>query len=440
MKKLPFLFALVWAATLTGQSELLRSGPMLGYAEMREVLLWAQTTEAARVEFAYWPAGDPRDVHLTAPVTTARQDHYVARALADEVEPGVRYDYELRINGRAVELPYSTTFQTQTLWQWREDPPKFTVAVGSCSYINEPVYDRPGNNYGGDYQIFSSIHARRPDAMLWLGDNVYLREADWYSRTGILKRYTHSRAVAELQPLLASTHHYAIWDDHDFGPNDSDRSFLHKDKTLEAFRLFWGNPTVGLPHAEGGITSAFRWADMDFFLLDNRYFRTPNQRTTGERVYFGETQLEWLIDALAASDAPFKFIATGGQVLNTEPVFENYVRLAPAERAYLLGRIEEEDIEGVVFLTGDRHHTEMSSYVNAAGNRVYDLTISPLTSGAGGNRDDEINRLREDGTLVLQRNCGLLTFSGPRTARELLIQVFDTEGEELWQRTIKAGE
>jgi alkaline phosphatase D len=311
------------------------------------------------------------------------------------------------------------------------------VALGSCSYINEPVYDRPNNPYGGDYQIFTNIHAKNPDAMLWLGDNLYLREADWYSRTGIMKRYTHSRSVAELQPLLASTHHYAIWDDHDFGPNDSDRSFIHKDKTLEAFRLFWGNPSVGLPHAEGGITSAFQWADMDFFLMDNRYFRTPNRRTTGEAVYFGETQLEWLIDALVASSAPFKFVATGGQVLNTEPVYENYARLAPEERAYLLGRIQEENIKGVIFLTGDRHHTEMSKYVNARGNAVYDLTISPLTSGAGSNRDDEHNLLREEGTLVLQRNFGLLSFSGPREERSLLIQVFDTEGEELWQRTIK---
>ena len=54
---------------------------------------------------------------------------------------------------------------------------------------------------------------KNPDFMLWLGDNTYLRESDWNSRTGFIKRYPHTRALSELQPLLASTHHYATWDD-----------------------------------------------------------------------------------------------------------------------------------------------------------------------------------------------------------------------------------
>lgn len=437
MKNFLILLCCCLFLPLGAQSTLLQSGPMLGYSEMREVVLWVQTTEAANVQFAYWPTDDKTDVHLTSSQLTTKADYFVTKAIADEVEPSTDYTYELRLNGKAVSLPYPTTFQTQTLWQWRTDPPAFTVAVGSCSYINETIYDRPNNAYGGDYDIFTRIHERRPDAMLWLGDNTYLREVDWNSRTGIMKRYTHSRSLPELQPLLASTHHYAIWDDHDYGPNDSDRSYVHKDKTLEAFSLFWGNPSVGLPDVQGGITTAFQWADMDFFLLDNRYFRNPNHRKSGEQVYFGTTQLEWLIDALVASRAPFKFVATGGQILNSEPVFENYIRLAPEERAYLLGRIQEENIKGVIFLTGDRHHTELSSYVNAKGNVVYDLTASPLTSGSGSNRDNEHNQLREKGTLVVERNFGLLSFSGPSGERQLLIQIFDKDGQELWQRTIK---
>lgn len=436
MRSFLLLLSVALVLPLTAQNSLLQSGPMLGYSEMREVVLWVQTTEAAEVQFAYWPENDKAAISLTEKAMTTKADAFTTKAIADEVEPGTNYTYELRLNGKAVKLPYLTQFQSQQLWQWRTDPPNFTVAVGSCSYINEPVYDRPNNPYGGDYDIFTRIYERKPDAMLWLGDNTYLREVDWNSRTGIMKRYTHTRSVKELQPLLASTHHYAIWDDHDYGPNDSDRSYIHKDKTLEAFRLFWGNPTFGLPDARGGITTAFQWADMDFFLMDNRYFRTPNHQQNGEKIYFGEIQLEWLIDALVASSAPFKFVATGGQILNTEPVFENYIRLAPEERAYLLGRIEEENIKGVIFLTGDRHHTELSSYINAKGNAVYDLTASPLTSGSGSNRDGEHNQLRDEGTLVVARNFGLLNFSGPYGERQLQIQIFDTKGEPLWERTI----
>ena len=50
--------------------------------------------------------------------------------------------------------------------------------------------------------IFSkAMHAQRPDLMLWLGDNTYLREVDWYTRTGFIHRYTHTRSLPELQPL-----------------------------------------------------------------------------------------------------------------------------------------------------------------------------------------------------------------------------------------------
>ncbi|MCB0635340.1 MAG: alkaline phosphatase D family protein, partial [Lewinella sp.] len=208
-----------------------------------------------------------------------------------------------------------------------------------------------------------------------------------------------------------------------------------KDMTLEAFQLFWGNPSYGV-NRQGGITSFFQWGDIDFFLLDNRYFRTPNYRETAERTILGEDQLEWLIDALTASRAPFKMVAIGGQVLNTAAVYETYVNLAPEERGYLLRRIEEEGITGVIFLSGDRHHTELSHYVNAAGHAVYDLTVSPLTSGSGTSRD-EVNDLREPGTMVIARNFGLLTFSGPFRERQLLIQILNPEGEELWQYTIE---
>jgi alkaline phosphatase D len=121
------------------------------------------------------------------------------------------------------------------------------MAVGSCAYIGEAQYDRPGDPYGGDYQIFTNIHQDQPALMLWLGDNTYLREVDWHSRSGIQHRFTHTRSLSEMQPLLASTHHYAIWDDHDYGPNNSDRSFIFKDIVTDIFCDFWGNPTCGIP-------------------------------------------------------------------------------------------------------------------------------------------------------------------------------------------------
>ncbi len=417
------------------QTSLLQSGPMLGYTDMFETMLWAQTNAEAKVQFVYWPKGKPAEKFSTAATTTRSSDGFTAHLVADQVQPGNRYEYELRINDQPVQLDYPTEFQTQPLWQWRTEPPSFRVALASCAYVNEDPFDRPGKPYGGDYQIFTAMHQQRPDLMLWLGDNTYLREPDWYTRTGFLHRYTHTRSLPELQPLLASTHHFAIWDDHDFGPNDSDRSFVHKDLATEVFKLFWANPTVGLP-GHGGTTSFFQWGDVDFFLLDDRYFRTPNNRKTGDRTLLGEAQIEWLIDALAASKAPFKIVATGGQVLTTFAGHETYTNVCPKERERLLQSIEAEGIKNVVFLTGDRHHTELSMLKNGAGNTIYDFTCSPLTSGV--HTGEEANSLRVEGTLVQQKNFGLLEFSGPRKNRVMKMSVFDSNGKELWTREVVA--
>ncbi|MFZ2900932.1 MAG: alkaline phosphatase D family protein [Saprospiraceae bacterium] len=430
-----FLFCFLFASATTAQRELLQSGPMAGYSEMREVLLWVQTTQPAMVQFTYWPDGQPDQVKYTGTYNTSAEEAFTAHLVCDQVEPGMQYDYQLWINGREVKLNYPTTFQTQALWQWRSDPPNFKLALGSCAYVNEGQYDRPGTPYGADYQVFESIHKLRPDLMLWMGDNVYLREADWYSQNGIFKRYTHTRSLPELQPLLASTHHYAIWDDHDYGPNDSDRSYIHKEKTLETFKLFWGNNGYGLP-GNGGITHHFQWADVEFFMLDNRSFRTPNKRKTGDRTMLGEEQIQWLLDALASSYASFKFVVIGGQVLSTAAYAETYVNVFPEERTRLLKLIEEEGIKNVVFLTGDVHHTELSKLALNNGNVLYDFTVSPLSAGPD-TRQLVRNGLIVEGTVVQQRNFGTIEVTGPRNQRTLTLKVYDSNGAELWMQTIE---
>ena len=420
--------------SLHAQRTLLQSGPMVGYSEMREVMLWVQTTGPATVQFSYWPKEHPDQVHHTRAYNTFKEEAYIAHLTADEVEPGTHYEYQLHINAKPVKLDYPATFQTQVLWQWRTDPPEFTFALGSCAYINETQYDRPGNPYGGEYEIFETIAGKNPDMMLWLGDNIYLREVDWYSWTGIVKRYNQARSLPQMQALLASTHHYAIWDDHDFGPDNSDRSFVHKDETLRAFNLFWANEGYGLPGLDG-VTGQFQWADVDFFLLDNRFHRSPDNRKTGDKTMFGKEQLEWLIDALASSKAPFKFVVTGGVVLNSAQGGENYVHLYPEERTWLLKQIEAEGIKNVIFLTGDVHYTELSKLVLNNGNPVYDFTVSPISSGVNTYATENIFQV--PGTNVRVRNFATIQVTGPRTQRTLTLRVFNSKGEELWVQTIE---
>ncbi|WP_076639914.1 alkaline phosphatase [Lewinella sp. 4G2] len=420
-------------------SQLIQSGPMLGYNEQREAMIWVQTQRPAQVKVAYTnDAGERRE---TATVSTNSESAYTAKLVANAVEPGEHYTYEVIVNGKAMTFPYPTEFTTQPTWRWRGDAPDFTVALGSCTYVNEAKYDRPGTGYGDNYKIFKAINEKQPDAMIWLGDNTYLREPDWYTRTGYQRRYTHTRSLPEMQALLARTHHYATWDDHDYGPNNSDRSWVNRELAKETFDLFWANPSSGLKENEirngtRGITTQFRYNDVDFFLLDNRSFRTPNDQVRGDnRTLLGQTQLDWLIDNLVFSDAPWKMVCVGGQVLNSFAGHENYVNLAPEELRYLLARITEENIEGVVFLTGDRHHSELSELKLANGATVYDVTISPLTAGIAGSQD-EVNRNRVEGTHVLKNNFGLLKFSGPAGARRLTVGAYDVLGEVIWEKTL----
>ena len=434
--KQSILFSLMFISTYA--QDLINSGPMVGYSTMQEVLLWVQTEERANVHFEYYEIDNPKVKFSTDKIETEKKNGYVAKLIADQVIPGKKYKYEVYINNYKIERNYAMEFQTQELWKWRTDPPDVKFIVGSCSYINEPKFDRPGKPYGSNFEIFKSINKKNPDFMLWLGDNTYLREPDWNSRTGFIKRYSHTRAFPELQPLLASTHHYATWDDHDYGPNNSDGSFWLKETASEIFKLFWGNPNYDVT-GKGGITGFFQWSDLDFFLLDNRYHRTANNNLTGNRQMLGKDQIDWLINALSFSQASFKFVAVGGQVISNGAVYENYATY-PDERKYLLDKIREAKIEGVIFLDGDRHHTILSKMQETKNvYPLYDLTCSSLTAGVN-NDNEPYNSFKLEETFVNVNNFGMLNVTGPTNDRELTIQIFDKDGKELWIKSIKAND
>lgn len=424
------------------QKTLLQSGPMVGYCEMTEAVIWAQTTKEASVRVDYYAKDKPAEVFSSKTYKSSENNYFTNHIVLTQLQQGKEYHYDLLINNQKIALPYDTSFSSKKLWQWREKAPDFTIALGSCSYISEEALDRPGKPYGSNYSIFESIAKKNPDIMLWGGDNVYLREADWDSKSGIYHRYTHSRALKEMQPLLASTQNIAIWDDHDFGPDDSDRSFYNKYTTQQAFKDFWANKSYGMDaEQKEGIFSSYNWSDAELFLLDNRFFKSPNKRLTGEKTMLGTTQIQWLIDALTYSKASFKIIVIGGQVLNTEAVFENYENYK-SEKDFLLSEILANQIKGVVFISGDRHFTELSTLKRPNTYPLYDWTVSPLTSGHGNVEriTKEPNTNRVPGSLFAQHVFGTLSFSGEKETRQMKMSLFDKDGAELWNKTILKSE
>jgi alkaline phosphatase D len=409
----------------------------LGFVGMRSARVWVTTHAEEHVAIAVSLPGSKSPERIFNGTTIARQGNSCIIDI-EGLEPGTTYTYRPYIaseNGDTSSLSYELT--TQELWQFRKDAPNFTLALGSCAFVNEPAYDRPGEPYGGEFHIFDTIVKKDPDLMLWLGDNIYLREVDFESYGSIVHRYTHTRSQREIQNLLKHCPNVAIWDDHDFGPNDSNGSFIHKDLTLEAFKAFWPNPSYGISNNEAGrgITSQLQYSDVDIFLLDNRYHRTWKD-TIGNSfpTILGPTQLEWLIQALKTSQATYKLIAIGGQFLNSEAVYENYANYA-SEREFIIGVIEKENIRGVVFLTGDRHCGELSHMPLKNDNGIYDLTVSPLTSRAF-DMSKEANQWRVENTVSGVRHFATLEFTGKKKHRVLTMNVFDSNGKLLWTRDI----
>jgi alkaline phosphatase D len=437
IKYLLFLASLFTGALLFSQDKPISSGPMPGYSEMKEVAIWLQTKSTATVFAKYWPVGNPEEFHYTNTVKTSKDRAFTAVLIADTVAPGNTYQYTLFVNNQAVSFDYATYFHTQTLWLWRSEPPDFSFLMGSGAYINEPAYDRPGRPYGDGYQIYNSMAGKNPDFMLWLGDNVYLRQQEWNTKTGLFHRYTHDRALPELQRFLACTHHYAILDDHDFGPNDSDRSFWNKNQSLEAFECFWANPSYGVGNIKGAITS-FHYGDADFFLLDNRTHRSPNRRKTGEKTQLGEEQLQWLFDNLASSYARFKFVVMGGQLLSTSEQYESYSNYGfEKERRRIIDFIQNENILNVIFLDGDVHFSEVSVLKEEGKPGIWDITSSPLNSGANTNGIKQENSLRIPESVIMERNFTQISLSGPKAERKLTIRYFDSKGNKLWEYKIE---
>ncbi|MDQ3073771.1 MAG: alkaline phosphatase family protein, partial [Bacteroidota bacterium] len=119
--------------------------------------------------------------------------------------------------------------------------------------------------------------------------------------------------------------------------------------------------------------------------------------------------------------------------------YENYANY-PRERDSIIQLITAENIPGVIFLSGDRHNTELSKLERPGTYPLYDLTISPLTAGINTHAHEEANTLRVDGTLYEGRNFAVVNVSGTAKERQLTIYVYNTAGEEIWTRIIKAAE
>jgi alkaline phosphatase D len=433
MKK-HFLFLLTSLLAVMISSAQIISGPMLGAIELREAKIWVEVSAAVRsVQLAYHKKGSPSGVKILSYKGKLQNDFNPVQFVIGGLAFNTTYDYYFIIDGKK-QLPVSS-FTTKDLWEWRKPVPDFSFIAGSCNYVNEPGYDRPGVPYGRDSSIFLTMAKEPASFMLWTGDNWYTREVDYFSRWGLWYRAHHDRKQKVIQPLLKKMPNYASWDDHDFGPNNSGSSYIFKDESRKVFMNYWANPSYG--EKEEGIYTLISHGDVDIFLCDDRWWRSAdavkdslNGKDNPERIMLGDQQMKWLKNSLLYSQATFKIVLIGSQVLN--PV-SPYDKLLAFSREYheLMDHLSEYKIKGVLFLSGDRHHSEIIKMDRPGMYPLYDITVSPLTSSPHVIGDKERNNPYRVLLLDQVQNYGRFTFSGVRGQRKLLVEYIGVKGEKL---------
>ncbi len=414
---------------------------MLGHTALRGVNIWIETYQPAFVTIKYWQK-DTNNQSKQKTIHTELSNYNMHTFKLNGLQPGLTYEYQLWVNKEPMQTPnQSFQFKTQELWMWRKDPPNFTVLTGSCNFENEEAHDRAGTPYGGGYEIFDTLAKQDADMMLWLGDNWYYRPVDFDAEQNMIYRASKDKGRDFLQPIFQKFPNYAIWDDHDFGPDNSGGYFIHKAKSLDIFKKIWANPSYGMPENPGTYTKV-RFNDVDFFLMDDRYNRSNESLPDGpDKQMYGRQQLLWLKNQLVASKQPFKFIVGGNQMLNDYHKWEGWDKYH-YERDAFLNWLDEAKIEGVVFLSGDKHHTEMLKIPRKNAYPLYELTCSPFTAGT---HEKSIDDEREKPTLIQETLVGVknfckLNFEGKRIDRNMTLESYNVDGKLLWSKKFKQSE
>lgn len=293
-----------------------------------------------------------------------------------------------------------------------------TIAFGSC---NDPDY-----NLSVLPHLSNALDSA--DYMVWLGDNVYLKNEEWRYRDSIDLKYRDVFERPEFQEILSKSEHLAIWDDHDAGPNDCSSLSEGLELTMEYFKYFW-KPSYSMPNPKSFYGSKLSHEGLvELFFLDNRTFKIPVD-STGATLY-GEEQLKWLSTAYTNSTAAVKILLMGGQFLNSAQTFEN-VSIYPEERQYLIDLLSNSSGIPVV-LTGDRHHGEISKFTADNGKVIYDATASPLTAKSFAHHDEE-NLFRTHVNTTETNHFGLLdvTFEN-KVPKSIDIRLINTQNTVLF--------
>ncbi len=250
--------------------------------------------------------------------------------------------------------------------------------------------------------LWDELHQANGDAILFIGDNVYADSGDpqilkeeWgrlEAQEGFQK--VRSQAKAKDAPFTGT------WDDHEFGLNDGGREFEGKHNAQTAFLDFFEVAQDSPRRKQEGVYHSLMMGEGDhsvqLIMLDTRFFRGPLNKNAWfrkytqrydantddmEQVMLGEKQWSWLEQELQ-KPAKIRIIASSVQFAADNHGFEGWWTL-PKESQRMLELIKKTEANGIIFISGDRHLSELmkiSQKESGVNYPIYDLTSSSFNT------------------------------------------------------------
>jgi phosphodiesterase/alkaline phosphatase D-like protein len=224
----------------------------------------------------------------------------------------------------------------------------------------------------GWFTPHANAAAEQLDLYLFLGDYIYERgrspipgdvradRTDAVDLASYRYKYALARSDAALQELHRQHPALHVLDDHEVENNYSDNlpapSPLQRAAGYRAASE-WIPRVVNKRDRHRIFRRVPLNANADLFLVDTRQYRTGSADGRPPRI-LGDTQMAWLLAALKSSTARWRIIvqqmpiaaAPTGSGARSD-AWDGF----PEDRALLLGEIERNGIQNVVFLTGDAH-------------------------------------------------------------------------------------
>ncbi len=405
---------------LKQQAGRLVHGPLLGCMTDRSVKFWVRTADETSVQVVVSTSKEMTAPSKSAIVFTEAGRDYTAVAEVGRLQPDTAYYYDVLLKGRSAfdgERPSFRTF-----------PPagqsgRFRIGFGGGAGYT-PKHER----------MWNTIAAHKLDAFLALGDNVYI---DNPTRLDI-HHYTYYRRQSrpEYRRVVAASPTFAIWDDHDFGTNDcipgpeiADPPW--KPQVWEIFCNNWNNPAYGGGRKQPGCWFRFSIADVDFFMLDGRYYRSSPKLPNPSML--GPVQKAWLLKELRHSDATFKVLASPVPwVLEAKGSSNDTWRGFQAEREQIFSFLEKEKIDGVILISADRHRSDVWRIDRPGGYPFYEFESSRLTNV-------HTHGVMPGSLFGYNAKCsfGQITFDTTKPDPELAYQIYNIDDELIHTFVVK---